>query len=978
MQRVRIALAVAMVLAVAVGAFAQGNPTGAIRGRVVDPDNLPLPGVTVTVASAVLQGVRTAVTSENGDFMIPFLPAGEYSVTVEISGFQPQKQTISVAMAETQPLTVKLALATVQETVTVTGTMSTEILTTSTVAQTYKAQTLERLPIGRALNDAVLLAPGVAPNGPSGNIQMAGALSFENLFLVNGVVINENLRGQALFLFIEDAIQDTKVSTGSISAEYGRFQGGVVNMITKSGGNTFSGTFRTTFNNDAWRSLTPYPTDQTVDKITPIFEGTLGGPIFRDRIWFFGAARYTKPERNRTLDVTGINFTTSTDERRYEAKATYAINQRNNVKAGYTKRTTFTKNNWFGRPMDLASLYDNSVDHHLYTANYTSVLTSNLFLEGQFSKKVAATMDTGARYSDLIKGTYISDRSKTLGTDNPRFNAPTFCAVCFDSKGIGWLEHRDNWDWFVKASYFLSTKKTGSHNFVFGFDNFKEWRKNNNWQSGSSYAVNATTTIFDGTNIYPVFKSDNTTYINWMPLVAETVGNNIKTYSAYVNDSWRFNNRLTINAGARYDQNRSTDQSGLAVVKDSQWSPRLGVTWDIKGDTRWIANAGFARYVMGISTALVDAGSAGGRTASYSWYYQGPAVNTGSAPYLTAEQALPILWNWFLNNGGTTRTTRTAPSIPGVSTKVRDGVISPSSNEFSFGVANQMANGTWRVDYVYRKSIDMYGDFLDMSTGEVADPTNRKYNLTLVSNTPQAKRTYQALVANISYRFGAVQLGGNYTLSKMWGNANGENVGSGPIRASMDTYPEYRQASWNYPMGYNPGDQRHKVRAWVSYRLPVSQALGGFDVGFVERYDSPVAFDISGSVDSRPYVTNPGYLNPTSSVGYYFFPRGSYRFDAIWTTDVSFMWSKRLPRLRTTELFFRGVVNNLLNNSGQVSGDIGILTRVNNTSYQAFNPFTTQPVQGVNWDYGATFAQATGVGDYQVARTFSFSAGFRF
>ena len=79
--------------------------------------------------------------------------------------------------------------------------------------------------------------------------------------------------------------------------------------------------------------------------------------------------------------------------------------------------------------------------------NYTSVLTKNLFLEGQYSRKVSATMDTGSRFTDLVNGTPISDRSKTIGTGNPRFNSPTFCAVC----GGGWLEHRDNWDWFIKV-----------------------------------------------------------------------------------------------------------------------------------------------------------------------------------------------------------------------------------------------------------------------------------------------------------------------------------------------------------------------------------------------------------------------------------------------------------------------------------------------------------------------------------------------
>ncbi|HEY3383067.1 MAG TPA: TonB-dependent receptor [Vicinamibacterales bacterium] len=968
-------IAFCLALAVAAGAAAQGNPTGTIRGQVVDPDKLALPGVTVTVTSPALQGARTAVTSANGDFIIPFLPAGEYTVTVELQGFQAQKQTIGVAMAETQPLMIKMSLASLTETVNVTGTTNTEVLTTSTVAETYKKDTLERLPIGRTLNDATLLAPGVAPNGPSGNIMMSGALSFENLFLVNGVVVNENLRGQALNLFIEDAIQETKVSTGSISAEYGRFQGGVVNMITKSGGNNFSGSFRTTFDNDAWRSLTPDPNDQKVDTVTPTYELTAGGPIRKDKVWFFGAYRLTDPKRNKTLDYTGVNFTYDTKDTRYEAKVTYALNQKNNIKASYTKRTTASKNNWFGSVMDLASLYDNSTEQTLTTVNYTNVLTSNIFLEGQYSRKISATMDTGSRFSDPIKGTYITDRSR----NSYRYNAPTFCAVCYDSTGTGWLEHRDNWDWFVKMSYFVSTKKTGSHNLVFGFDNYKEWRKNNNWQSGSSFAVNGTSAIINGTSIFPVLKNDNTTYINWMPLVKETVGNDIRTYSGYINDAWRLSNKLSFNIGARYDMNRSKDQSGAEVVKDSQWSPRVGFSWDIKGDAKWIANAAFSRYVMGISTALVDAGSAGGRTASYSWYYKGPNINTAAAgPYLTADQALPILWKWFNDNGGVNMKTRTAPSIPGVSTRVKDGVVSPSSNEFSFGIANQLGDkGVWRVDYVYRKSGDMYGDYLDMSTGLVADPTGRQFNLTLTGNTPLAKRTYQSVVTNFNYRFKSVIVSANYTLSKMWGNVNGENTGSGPIRADLNWYPEYKQEGWNYPLGYNPGDQRHKFRGMVTYRVPVPQSVGSLDIGMVQRYDSPVAQDIAGTVDSRSYVNNPGYLNPTSGVTYYFIGRGDYRFDPVWTTDLSVMWGKKIPGIHT-EVFFRGVITNLFNNAAVTGGDTTVNTNYNNKAYAVFNPFTSAPVQGTNWDYSSIFGRPQSKDDYQRARLFTFSVGVRF
>jgi outer membrane receptor for ferrienterochelin and colicin len=970
----RISAVLACILIAPVTVVAQGNPTGTVSGHVIDPDRLGVPGVTVTVSSPALQGVRTATTSVNGDYLIPFLPAGEYEVTFELQGFVTVKrQNVPVKMAETNTLDTTLTLASVSETVTVTG-QSAEIVPTITIASSFKKDVLERLPVGRALNDAVLLAPAVAGNGPSGNIMMAGALSFESQYLVNGVVVNENLRGQALNLFIEDAIQETKVSTGAISAEYGRFGGGVVNMITKSGGNAFSGSFRTTFDNDAWRSLTPYPTDQTVNAITPTYEATAGGPFVKDKLWYFGAGRFTKPERNQTLAVTGGNYLTSTDERRYEGKVTYALNAKNNVKVGYTKRTTNVANNRFGTIMDNASLYDNSTNQYVYTANYTSVLTNNLFIEGQWSKKISATMDTGSRFTDLIRGTPISDRSKTIGTANPLFNSPTFCAVC----GGGWLEHRDNWDYFAKVSYFLSTNRTGAHNLVAGFDNFKEWRMNDNWQSGSQYNIAASNTIIDGSTIYPVFRNDNTTFVNFLPILQRSVGNDIRTYSAYANDAWRFNNRLSFNVGARIDINRSKDQSGLAVVSDSQWSPRLGVTWDLRGDSKWTASVGFARYVAGISTALVDAGSAGGRQASFSWFYQGPPVNTGAGPYLTADRALPILWDWFFANGGNDRATRTTPNIPGVSTKVRSDVTSPSTNELSVGLANVIGRAEWRVDYVHRKSVDMYGDFLNLSTGKVTDPAGRPFDLTLVSNTPQARRAYDGLTGDARVRWTRLQIGGNYTLSKTWGNFNGENVGSGPVRATFDTFPEYRQESWNYPMGYNPGDQRHKVRAWTSVSMPVPESIGRVDVGIVQRADSGVAVDVNGSVDTRAYVVNPGYLTPIQSVAYYFIPRGDFRWDPIYSTDLAITWGKRIPQLRRAELFFRGVATNVFNNAARTAGDIGINTRVNNATYQAFNPFATTPVRGVNWDYSPTFGQPQAPQDYQPAPLFNFSVGIRF
>lgn len=972
MRRLCTSLVVLLFLAMAASAGAQGNPTGGVSGVVQDGQGLPLPGVSVTVQSPVLQGTRDTVTSANGDYIIPFLPPGDYMMTFELAGFQTLRQNVRIEIAATVPVDVKLQIATVSETVTVTA-EATEIAQTATVAATYKSQLIENLPLGRTINSYTLLAPGVTDNGPGGNIMVSGALSYENLFLVNGVVVNENLRGQARNLFIEDAIQETKVSTGSISAEYGRFQGGVVNTITKSGGNTVSGSGRVTFTNDSWAELTPYPGDQNINKTVPQYEATLGGPIFRDKLWFFGAYRYENLEDNRTLDFTAYNYARTDEEYRYEGKLSYAITPRHNTKLAYTKRRLDTTNNSFGTVMTPDTFYDNANDESLLSANYTGVLTDKFFFEGQYSARQTSFLGTGASDTDLVKGTPIWDRSR----GQARYNSPTFCKVC----GSG-LEERDNWNAFVKGSYFLSTNRFGSHSLVAGFDTYKETRKNDNYQSGSSYRIQSSSAIIDGSTVYPVFRNDNTTYVEWLPLVNPSVGNDIRTYSLFLNDSWRYNNRLTFNLGVRYDKNTSKDQSGYKVVDDDAISPRVGATWDVTGDGGWVVNTGYARYVVGVSTAIVDAGSAGGRTATFSYFYRGPNVNTdAAAPRLTSAQALPILFDWFFGAGGTAGlATRTAPSIPGVTTRVGDGIVAPNSVEYSVGVARRLGvKGAMRVDYVYRDYRDFYGDFRNTSTGKVTDSTNRTYDLVIVNNTGTVDRNYHGISSQVSYRLRSdLQLGGNYTLSWDKGNFTGENTGSGPIRATVDDFPEYRQESWNYPMGYNPSDQRHKLRLWSSYKVPMPATLGTLDVGLVQRYDSGIASSADGSIDPRAYVTNPGYITPPSSVTYYFGGRGDIRLPNLWRTDLSFTWERRLPFGGRSRVFVRGVINNLLNNQRLDGWDGTILTRSNNTAYTAFNPFTEKPVEGVHWAKGPNFGQATGVGDYQLPREFYFSAGFRF
>ena len=970
MLRSRVWLLMLAILVAATSAFAQGNPTGTISGHVTDPDNLALPGVTVTVASPGLQGVRTAVTSPNGDYIIPFLPAGEYGVTFELHGFATVKQTISLKMADRESLNVRLPLASVSETVVVVGTSS-DMATTPTVANTLKASTVEQIPYGRTFDAATVLAPGAIGNGPDGNIMISGALSYDNLNLVNGVNVNENLRQQARTLYVEDAVQETKVSSGNISAEYGRFQGGVVNMITKSGGNNFSGSFRTTFTNDKWRALTPYPGDSSVDVLVPAYEATLGGPVFKDKLWFFGAGRLQNNQTDITMPYTAYNYTYKTADKRVEGKLTYALNARNTFKVSYFKRNIAYTNNSFGTVMDAASLYNNTNKESLLATNYQSVLSNSVFVEAQYSGRRYDNTGTGSQYLDLIKGTPIWDRSR----GSARFNTATFCAVCPNA-----VDKKNNDDFYAKMNYFLSTKSLGSHNFVSGFDYFDEMRMNNQNSVASGYRVQVTGTIIDGYDIYPILRSGSSTstaaFIDWRPIFQDTLGNHLRTYSGFLNDTWRFNKQFTFNLGVRYDKNSTRDQGGKLVGNSGTLSPRLGVTYDLKGDGKWIANFGFGHYVGMFNSQIADAASSAGRESNYSFWYQGPPVNTGATgPYLTSAQALQILWDWFNANGGTSRPVRTSPTVVGVNTSVNAKVKSANSNEYVVGLAHQLgSNGAVRVDYVYRRYFDFYGNYINLGTGKVTDPrTGLQFDMTNVNNTSDVMRNYKGASVQFDYRLRkGFQLSGNWLLSWSKGSVEGEDTTNGATRASANEFPEYRQASWNYPVGYTNGDQRHKVRLWGTYDLPVPASAGRFSLGFMQRFDSGGPWDYNITTDPRPYVTNPGYLVPTSSVTYFISGRGEYRFDSAWRTDLSLYWNHKV--VQKSEVFLRAVFVNVFNNQALTSFNTTLVT----TGLAAFNPFTTAPVEGVNWAKGPSFGQASSPSSYQTPRDFNVSVGIRF
>jgi hypothetical protein len=845
------------------------------------------------------------------------------------------------------------------------------------------------LPSTRNLDAAVLMAPAVHPTGPGGNYSIAGAMSFENLFTVNGVVVNENLRGQPIPLYIEDAIQEIAVSTAGVSAEFGRFSGGLVNAITKSGGNTFSGSFRTSFNNDSWRAVTPFG-ETKLDKTVPTYEFTIGGPIQRDHLWFFGAGRLQEQEANRTTTATNLPYVRTADEKRYEGKLTYSANSHHSFKGSFTKIADDRRNDTgvnFALLMDLASLVDRSVPQDLISLNYTGILTPNFFVEAQFSARHQSTHGSGSRFTDLIKGTLLLDRAR----GNTRYWSPTFCGVCDDEK-------RDNDDILVKGSYFLSTPRSGAHEIVAGYDRFNDKRFANNHQSGSDYRIYGTRTVIQDATIYPVFLP-NSTLIMYNPIELSSLGTNFRTHSLFLNDRWRYKNRLTFSLGLRWDKNDGDDAAGTAVAKDSLLSPRLAAIWDPLGDGRWSVSGSFSRYAAAIANSVADIG-VGGNPAVLVWLYQGPSINaSASGALVTSEAAIDRVFNWFFANGGTNRPPAIA-EFPGLTTRILDTLRSPNVNEYASGVSRQLGRrGSIRVDGVFRTYQDFYSDRTDTTTGKVTDQLGRQFDLTIRENTSDLKRQYAGLTAQATYRSNGVDIGGNYTLSRTWGNFDGETTTSGPIAAVIKQYPEYRQAAWNYPEGDLASDQRHRVRLWGTYMTPLPTRAGSFSVAVLEQIGSGVPYGAVGPVNVAPYLTNPGYLNPSGgrpdlAWDYYFTARDTFRTEATYRTDLAVNYAYPIPGTGTAEVFFHAEVLNVFNqfqlcgcggsvftNGGATQlTNIGqsVLTRANTPTLQAFDPFTTTPVEGVHWNRGSNFGTPLNQFAYTTPRTFRFNVGVRF
>src|SRR5471032_694462 len=347
-KNVRVALhaayvcaAVAMFLALSTSVFAQ--TTGQIIGTIVDAQGGVLPGVTVSATSPQLQGTRTAVTDGSGTFRFPTLPPGTYAIKANLSGFQDAAQeNVFVSLDKSVSLSLKMQVAGVSQTVNVMGTSPVVDTQSSAGGVTIDQAMMNQLPVARSFYQLARIAPGVTTDNVGAT--MLGSSGAENKYIIDGVDSTGIMAGQQKKTLLLDFVDQINIKTEGANAEIGGATGGVIEAITKSGGNSFHGSAFTFGQGGGLQAVntTAALKPQTTTTVSSIDHqidggGTLGGYIVKDKLWFFGGYNPFSEQDSATIirplgtvpgtPVVGSTVPLTTTRNLYTGKLTYNLAQ---------------------------------------------------------------------------------------------------------------------------------------------------------------------------------------------------------------------------------------------------------------------------------------------------------------------------------------------------------------------------------------------------------------------------------------------------------------------------------------------------------------------------------------------------------------------------------------------------------------------------------------------------------------------------
>jgi outer membrane receptor protein involved in Fe transport len=390
----------AMTLAMfATGAMAQSSTTGSIEGTVTDPNGAAVKGATVTVTSPNMMSSKTATSDDNGHYQIPALPPGTYKVAVDASGFgKYEKDEVSVNLGRTSAVDPQLNLATATATVTVTGGAQVDV-SANTTGSNVSTEQFSNFPTQRTVQGLYTIAPTVTRSGlrdatgRDRDPSVAGSSGPENNYILDGVNTTDPAFGGSGANLPFEFVQEVEIKTGAYGAEYGKSTGGIFNVITKSGGNEFHG------------DLFGYGTTKSLVRKVKNFSftgssangfsetdlgGDIGGPIIKDKLWFFGAFN---PQRRTNFYLTQTFFAPVQNKVTipfYAGKLTWALNSKNTLTGStfgdFTKVDGFLAtgalNNVNGFGSDLAAFTGRQeTGGHNYAIRLNSTIRNNFVAE---------------------------------------------------------------------------------------------------------------------------------------------------------------------------------------------------------------------------------------------------------------------------------------------------------------------------------------------------------------------------------------------------------------------------------------------------------------------------------------------------------------------------------------------------------------------------------------------------------------------
>ena len=618
------AILVALALLAVAPAFAQ--QTGTITGTATDEQGAVLPGVTVTVESAALITPRSTTTGAGGSYSHPALPPGDYSVSFALSGFQTIVQEgVRVSVARTLQVNASMGISGVEETVTVIGDAPVVDVRSATVQTNIERELLEAVPTGRNPWVMAGMVPGMVTGrmdvgGSNGmqqySMEIFGSSASMQSFNVDGLKVNwpGGDGGWTMQYYGFSMYEEFNFQTSTHSAESDT--GGVMmNMVVKTGGNEFAGDAIALYNAT---SLQGEPVETGANPITRAIDlnGTLGGPIVRDKAWFFTAYRYWVHDQEVSVpaDYVGAQPIDDNRIRNLSGKFTWQASDNDRIavtlQRNWKQRFHRRDNPYRAVPDDLARFQDQWADN--YIGSYNRVIGDAALLDIRFGRMTGVT--PYILYSDYcgIPVDEYPDAGPCTENDisvvdpvrREMFNA--------DRRGEYWGPNSRN-QFNGSLTYYLDTA-SGSHNFKVGGQASREHKEDRIFKSGDAYGE-----LSDGV--------PSRINISRTPQTSHT---KLNTWAFYAQDAWTIGDRLTLNIGVRLDGiygyvpvqsspsgtwtalSEQLAGDAFSVTSDigglPDWpmnvGPRLSFAYDLFGDGRAALKGGWGRYYTQTGSAL--------------------------------------------------------------------------------------------------------------------------------------------------------------------------------------------------------------------------------------------------------------------------------------------------------------------------------------------------------------------------------------